>query len=86
MVLLNNGNELLFKLNAEPDSIEGWTDGIRLKHLETEEFALKMSGDFPILWETNGDELEGPELYDDDHQYKVVKLDYRNALIWLLEI
>ena len=86
IVLLNDGKESLYQLNLEPDSIEGWTDGITLKHLETDDIGFKMSGDFPILWESYDDELEGPELYDDDHQYKVVKVDYKNTLIWVLEI
>jgi hypothetical protein len=84
MMPLNDGTELLFKINAEPYSIEGWTEGISLKYLETDESGLKMGGDFPILWESSDQKIVGPELYDDDHQYKVVNVDYDNALIWLL--
>lgn len=85
-MLLNGGKDLIFKINAEPDSIEGWTDGIHLRCLGMEELGLKMSGDFPILWETDDDEVDGPELYDDDDQYKVMKVDYENSLIWLFKM
>lgn len=86
MIILNNDNEVLFKIDADPKFNKEYSEGIHLKHLETDDIGLKMGGDLPNLWEINGDKLVGPELYDDDHQYKVLKVDYDNALIWLLEI
>ena len=83
---LKGGKELLFQIDAKPDSIEGWTEGIYLKYLEMDENGSKMEGDFPILWENVNDEIIGPDLYDDDHQYKVMKVDYNNGLIWLYNL
>lgn len=86
MMPLNDSKETLLKINADLESQKVFSEGILLKHLETDDIGFKMYGDLPNLWDINGDKLIGPELYDDDHQYKVTNVDYDKSLIWLIEI
>ena len=46
-------------------------------------WGAKMKGDFPHLWEYAETLLIGPDIYDEDYSYKVVKVDYLQNLIWL---
>lgn len=85
-MLFNDGKELLFKIEMAPNSQEGFSDEIYLKHIETDEIGLKMYGSLPDYWEIVNDKLVGPELYDDDYKYQVVKVDYDNSLIWLVQL
>ena len=85
-MLLNQGNEILLKIDADPRVFGEYPEGIYLKHMDTDETGMKMCGKLPNLWETPDNEPAGPDLYDDDHKYKVIKVDYNNALIWLIQI
>jgi hypothetical protein len=85
MVDLNDNKEIVFWVNTDPMSNLEWQE-IRLKHLGIDESGLKLAGDLPNLWEAGGEEFIGPELYDDNAQYTVVKVDYNNGLIWLNQI
>lgn len=59
------------------------TNAIFLTFLENDPSGMKMTGELPILWELLGSELIGPNLYDDDHIYKVKKIDYEQNHIWI---
>lgn len=85
IVTLKDGNEVVLGVDADPIVDPKWGE-ICLKHLGMDDNGLKLGGDLPNLWEMEGEKLIGPELYDDDHQYEVVKIDYENGLIWLIQI
>lgn len=82
-MLLNDGNESLFWI----DSIScGNQNRVYLTHVENDSHGMKMTGDIPSLWKHVNHCLLGPDLYDDDHNYRVVNVDYSDHYIWLEEI
>jgi hypothetical protein len=85
MVAFNDSSEIVLRVNTDEISEPEWGE-IHLQPLGMDEIGLKLGGDLPNLWEMDGEELIGPELYDDDAQYIVVKVDYKNSLIWLIQI
>ena len=52
-MLLNDGDEALLKVAAEPKSGYTWEE-IHLKHLTTDDVGLKMHGQLPNLWILQG--------------------------------
>ena len=93
-----NGNFLkeLFKLMSLSGSNElpFWIDTLScesknclyLSQVAIEDKGIKFSGGIPLLWEEVETKIIGPILYDEDHTYRVVDVDYRNNFVWLEEI
>lgn len=78
----NDANEWLFRVDFLPFNANS---GIYLTYIENDNLGMKMTGGIPFLWDFGGKDLKGPRLYDDNHIYKVVNVDYQNNLIWLIQ-
>jgi hypothetical protein len=57
-----------------------------LKYMGTDKTGLKMKGSFPSLWRKGDQELIGPELFNKEHIFKAVDIDYQRNLIWLRKL
>jgi hypothetical protein len=66
-MLLNGENELFLRIDSLPydDNV------IYLTHLKNDRHGMKMTGNFPNLWEY-GNKIAGPNLYDEKYTYLVV--------------
>lgn len=79
-MLLNDGNEVFLRIDSLPYDNK---NGVYLNHLQDDEAGMKFKGNLPFLWKNDGDKLSGPDLYDDDHTYRVTGVDYPANYIWL---
>jgi hypothetical protein len=59
---------------------------LHLKPVASDDLGLIMNGKMPDLWHTKNGEVIGPELYDDNYNYRIVKVDYDHDLIWLVQL
>ncbi len=80
---LKNESEAQFWIKS---SSYGNKNCVYLTPIETKAKRIKMTGGIPFLWEYNGTEVIGPDLYDDDRIYRVIDVDYRHNDIWLEEV
>lgn len=83
MMLLKDGNEVFLRIDSLPYDDQ---NGIYLKYLGNDTIGMKMMGIIPFFWDINDDKITGPDLYDDDHTYRVTGVDYKNNIIWLLKM
>ncbi len=77
-----NNHELLFRTNSRSGQSQ---NNLYLTPVANERHGLKLTGGIPFLWDYDGQKVVGPGLYDDDHSYQVVDVDYRHNYIWLAE-
>lgn len=78
----SSGSEWFFRVDSLPFHMD---PGVTLTYIEQDEVGMKFIGDLPFFWELGSKHLTGPCLYDDERVYRVVKVDYMNNLIWLVE-
>lgn len=78
------GEERLFYIDTYPN--EKYNE-LNLRSLDEDVIGIKTRGDFPKLWKTETDNsVSGPQLFDDDYVYNVVKVDYGNKIMWVEQI
>ena len=77
------GEERVFRINT---ILTNKCNEFYLRFCGTDIVGMKMKGDFPELWKKEDDKITGPQVFDDDFVYKIVKIDYESGLMWLEQI
>lgn len=78
--MINYGEIHLFRAD-----IDGYYEFSLMYH-EIDEVGIKMGGGLPPLWLITEKKVYGPNIFDDNHTYKVVKIDQTRNLAWLSKL